>query len=66
MLLIELANAMQYRFDPPLVAEAAFWDKDIHITDQPDDTTSTVPCWTSRIEYEAWHRDRWPETLPVS
>jgi hypothetical protein len=65
-LLMELANAIHHRFDPPSVAEAAFWDKGIHITDHPDGTTSTVPCWTSKVEYEAWHRARWPGTFPVS
>jgi hypothetical protein len=44
----------------------ALWSKGICVTDHPDGSSSSVPCWTSRLEYEALHRARWPGTLPVS
>jgi len=37
--------------------------KGMPITDYPDGTTSTVPCWTYKIEYGAWHRPRCLRTL---
>jgi len=44
---------------------SCLWDsvKDIHITDHPDGGSTTVPCWTSKIEYVAWHLARRPGTL---
>jgi len=65
-LLIELYNAIADRFDPPPEGEAAFWIEGISITDHPSGTSSTVPCLTSRFEYEAWHRVRFPGSFPVS
>lgn len=65
-LLMELYSAIQSRFDAPPLEEAAFWSEGIFITDHPDGTSSTVPYWTSRIEYEAWFRARVPGTYPVS
>ncbi len=65
-LLIELYSAIQSRFDAPPPEEAAFWSQGIWVTDHPDGGSNAVPCWTSRLEYEAWHRARWPGTFPVS
>jgi hypothetical protein len=36
------------------------------VTDHPDGTSTSVPCWTSKIEYQAWHRARFPGSFPVS
>jgi len=65
-LLIELYSAIQSRLDPPPPEEAALWSKGIWVTDHPDGRSSSVPCWTARLEYEAWHRARWPGTFPIS
>ncbi len=65
-LLIELYSAIQSRFDAPPQEEANLWSKGIRVTDHPDGSSSSVPCWTSRLEYESWHRARLPGTFPVS
>jgi hypothetical protein len=62
-LLISLYNAIADRLDPPSEEEASLWSKGIRVTDHADGTSSTIPCWTSRLEYEAWHRVRFPATF---
>ena len=62
-LLINLYNAIADRLDPPPEEVAALWSKGIRVIDHADGTSSTVPCWTSRLEYEAWHRVRFPGTF---
>jgi hypothetical protein len=64
-LLMELYSAIQHRLDPPPPEEAHWWMKGILLNDRPDGTSSTVPCWTSKFEYQAWHRIRFPGTYPV-
>jgi hypothetical protein len=65
-LLTKLHLAIRHRREPPSPEEASFWEKGILITDHPDGTSSVSPIWTSKIEYEAWHRARFPGCFPVS
>jgi hypothetical protein len=65
-LLRQLHLAIRDRLDPPPIEEAHWWDKGILVTDHPDGTSTTVPCWTSKVEYQAWHRARFPGSFPVS
>jgi hypothetical protein len=65
-LLTQLYLAIRDRLDPPPVEEAHWWAEGIRVTDHSDGTSTSVPCWTSKIEYEAWHRGRFPGTFPVS
>jgi hypothetical protein len=63
--LIKLYSAIETRLEPPPEEKAWLWCEGIRVTDHADGTTSTIPCWTSRFEYEAWHRVRWPGSYPV-
>jgi hypothetical protein len=65
-LLTQLHLAIRDRLDPPPVEEAHWWEEGIRVTDHSDGTSTSVPCWTSKIEYQAWHRVRFPGTFPVS
>jgi hypothetical protein len=53
--------AMRVRLDPHPVEEAHWWDKGTRVTDHPNGTSTTVRCWNSKVEYQAWHRAPLPE-----